>query len=64
MWRQRHGDRVEEWAKKRVLDPVDVAVEPESFVIVADADVSNAKTIASAKRNNALAAPFLAIDWR
>ncbi len=39
-----------------------MAVETEMFLIVADADGSNAKTIASAKTNNVLAAPLRAID--
>jgi Tol biopolymer transport system component len=63
-WRQRHGERVEEWAKKQVLEHADVAVETEMFLIVADADGSNAKTIASAKTNNALEVPLRASDWR
>jgi Tol biopolymer transport system component len=63
-WRQRHTELVKEWAKKQVLDPADYEIETEMFLIVANADGSNAKTIASAKTNNALAAPLLAIDWR
>ncbi len=63
-WRQRHGDLVKEWSKKQVLDPPDVAVETETFLIVADADGSNTRTIASEKANNALEVPLLAIDWR
>lgn len=63
-WRQRHADVVKKLADKQVPDPADVAVETEAFLIVADADGSNAKTIASAKTNNALEMPLLAIDWR
>jgi len=63
-WRQRHNDRIKEWSKKQVLDPADVEVETEEFLIVADADGSNAKTIASAKTNNALAGSLQVIDWR
>lgn len=63
-WRQRHAELIKELANKPVLDPMDVAVDTEMFLIVADADGSNARTIASAKTNNALAVPLLAIDWR
>ena len=63
-WRQRHDDVAKKLADKQVPDPADVAVETEAFLIVADADGSNAKTIASGKTDNALDMPLLAIDWR
>jgi hypothetical protein len=63
-WRQRHAELVKELAKKDTLSSEDLVVETEMFLIVADADGSNAKTIASAKTNNAVARPFEAIDWR
>jgi Tol biopolymer transport system component len=63
-WRQRHDDVVKKLADKPVADPGDVAVETEAFLIVADADGSNAKTIATGKTDNALDMPLLAIDWR
>ena len=59
-WRQRHA----ELAKKETLSAEDAAVETEMFLIVADADGSNAKTVASVKTNDARGMPFEAIDWR
>lgn len=59
-WRQRH----DELAKKQKPSAEDVAIETEMFLIVANADGSNAKTIASVKTNNAMEMPFTAIDWR
>ena len=64
VWTQRHADVAKKLADKQVPDPADVAVETETFLIVADADGSNAKTLASAKTNNALDLPLQAIDWR
>lgn len=63
-WRQRHADVVKKLAGKQVADPDDVAVQTEAFLIVADADGSNARTIASGKADTALDMPLLAIDWR
>jgi hypothetical protein len=63
-WRQRHAGVVKALAGKLVPEPADLEVETETFLIVADADGSNAKTIASAKTNNALEVPFQAIRWR
>jgi len=59
-WRQRH----DELAKKQAPSAEDIAIETEMFLIVANADGSNAKTIASVKTDNALKMPFTAIDWR
>jgi Tol biopolymer transport system component len=59
-WRQRHA----ELAKKQMLSDEDVAIETEMFLIVADADGSNTKTVASIKAANARDMPFEAIDWR
>jgi RNA polymerase sigma factor (sigma-70 family) len=63
-WRQRHEDVVKRLAGRQVADPDDVAVQTEAFLIVADADGSNAKTIASGKADSALDMPLGAIDWR
>jgi Tol biopolymer transport system component len=59
-WRQRHADLV----KKESLSGPDVTVETEMFLIVADADGRNARTVASVKTDNATAIPFRTIDWR
>jgi hypothetical protein len=59
-WRQRHA----ELAKKEEVSSEDAAVETEMFLIVADADGSNAKTVASVKTEDARSMPFEAIDWR
>jgi RNA polymerase sigma factor (sigma-70 family) len=59
-WRQRHA----ELAKKETLSDEDAAIETEMFLIVAAADGSNAKTVASVKTNDARGMPFEAIDWR
>ena len=59
-WRQRHA----ELAKKETLSDEDATVETEMFLIVADADGSNAKTVASVKPKDARAMPFEAIDRR
>jgi Tol biopolymer transport system component len=59
-WRQRHP----ELAKKEAISDEDAAVETETFLIVADADGSNAKTVASVKAASARDMPFEAIDWR
>ncbi len=63
-WQRQHTELLKEWAKKPVLDPEDYNRETETFLMVADADGSNAKTIASGKADNVLAAPLRAIDWR
>ena len=63
-WDQQHTEFLKEWAKKPVLDPADYQRETEAFLIVADADGSNAKTIASAKSNTAFGGGLQAIDWR
>jgi RNA polymerase sigma factor (sigma-70 family) len=63
-WRQRHEELARELEKKEVIEPADVAIETEMFLVVADADGSNAKTIATAKSGNALEMPLRAIDWR
>ncbi|HEY7070536.1 MAG TPA: sigma-70 family RNA polymerase sigma factor [Acidimicrobiales bacterium] len=59
-WRQRHA----ELAKKEKLSGEDAAVETEMFLVVADADGSNDKVVASVKAADARAMPFRAIGWR
>ncbi|HYH65552.1 MAG TPA: hypothetical protein VD866_12720, partial [Urbifossiella sp.] len=59
-WRQRHAAL----AGKEEVSGEDAAVETEMFLIVADADGSNARTVASVKTGDARGMPFEAIDWR
>jgi hypothetical protein len=54
----------EEILKKDRLTPEDIQKETEGFLIVADADGKNPKTVASDKGNIALAGILGAIDWR
>jgi RNA polymerase sigma factor (sigma-70 family) len=58
-WVQLHPDRL----KKNVLRAEDESIETEAFLIVADADGKNAKTISSAKKPFANMI-FGTIDWR
>jgi hypothetical protein len=59
-WKQIHPEVV----KKDVLTGEDALVETEAFLIVADADGRNAKTVASDKLENAINPIFGSIDWR
>jgi hypothetical protein len=59
-WTQLHPDVL----KKEVLTPEDVAVQTEAFLIVADADGRNAKTVASARSDQALNPILGSIDWQ
>jgi RNA polymerase sigma factor (sigma-70 family) len=59
-WTQLHAEVL----KKRILSPPDVAVQTESFLIVADADGTNARTVASGRSDSALNPIFGSIDWR
>ena len=52
-----------ELLKKTKLGPGD-DVETEAFLIVADGDGKNTKTVASEKSNSALGRIFWSIDWR
>jgi hypothetical protein len=54
----------EEILKKNQLGPEDVMKETEGFLIVADADGKNPKTVATDKGRFVLASVFGAIDWR
>jgi Tol biopolymer transport system component len=63
-WQQQHTELLKEWAEKPVLDPEDYQRETESFLIVADADGSNPRTIVSEKANSVFAGTLQAIDWR
>jgi hypothetical protein len=42
----------------------ELAVLTEAFLIVADADGRNARTVSSARRNSALGPILGSIDWR
>lgn len=59
-WVQLHADLL----KKDVLTVADTTIETEAFLIIADADGRNPKTVASAKANNALRSIYGTIDWR
>jgi RNA polymerase sigma factor (sigma-70 family) len=59
-WRQLHLDLL----KKDTVSADEMAVETEAFLIVADADGKNPKTIASAKGHSALRMILGAVDWR
>jgi RNA polymerase sigma factor (sigma-70 family) len=59
-WVQLHPEVL----KKDELTGADVQVETEAFLVVADADGKNAKTVASAKSANAASMIFGTIDWR
>jgi RNA polymerase sigma factor (sigma-70 family) len=64
VWRQRHEDLFKKSAKGEDLTPEERATETETFVIVANADGSGARTVASIKANDIFAESFLGIDWR
>ncbi len=59
-WKQLH----EEMLKKDTLSGDDALIETEGFVVVADADGKNPKTIASDKEPNAVNIIYGSIDWR
>lgn len=59
-WVQLHPEVL----KKEELTPGDAAVETEAFLIVADADGKNQKTVTSAKADSALKDIYGSIDWR
>ena len=59
-WVQLHPDML----KLDTWNPADVAIQTESFLMVADADGKNAKTVASAKSDQALNPLYGSIDWR
>ncbi|MBN8902352.1 MAG: PD40 domain-containing protein, partial [Rhodospirillales bacterium] len=59
-WSQIHPDLV----AKDMLTGGDGQIETEAFLIVADADGRNAKTVASGKEADALRPIFGSIDWR
>lgn len=62
--RQRHADVVKELNKKGTTRGVNLALDTEMALVVADADGTNAKVIASEKMGDALGMAFHAIDWR
>ncbi|QJW98229.1 RNA polymerase sigma factor [Frigoriglobus tundricola] len=59
-WKQLHAELL----KKDTLNVNDAQIETEAFLVVADADGKNAKTVASAKLENAINMIFGTIDWR
>jgi hypothetical protein len=59
-WKQLHEDVF----KKDTIDINDVLVETEAFLMIADADGKNAKTIATDKGPSAINMILGTIDWR
>ncbi len=59
-WVQLHEDVL----KLERLTPEDVNVETEAFLVIADADGRNQRTVASAKANSVLQPIYGSIDWR
>jgi Tol biopolymer transport system component len=59
-WKQVHRDLL----KKKSLDANDIHTVTESFLMVADSDGKNAKTIASGRCDNIIKRIFGSIDWR
>ncbi|MDB5310623.1 MAG: rpoE 2 [Gemmataceae bacterium] len=59
-WKQLH----EKLLKKGTLDPDEAIIETEAFLVVADADGKNAKTVSSDKGPHAFSTVFGTIDWR
>jgi RNA polymerase sigma factor (sigma-70 family) len=59
-WKQLHPDLL----KMDSLNINDSQVETEAFLVVADADGKNAKTVKSAKIGNAVNPIYGSIDWR
>ena len=59
-WVQLHPDVL----KLERLTPDDVNVETEAFLVIADRDGKNQRTVASAKANSVLQPIYGSIDWR
>ena len=59
-WKQLHA----EFLKKDMARGADALIETEAFLIVADADGKDPKTVTSAKLENAVNTIFGSIDWR
>jgi RNA polymerase sigma factor (sigma-70 family) len=59
-WMQVHSDLL----KKKSLNVDEVAIPTEAFLIVADADGRNARTVSSARGDNAINLILGSIDWR
>ncbi len=59
-WTQLHAEVL----KQDRLNPDDVAIPTESFLVVADVDGKNAKTVTSDRANQAMNPIFGSIDWR
>jgi dipeptidyl aminopeptidase/acylaminoacyl peptidase len=59
-WKQVHRELL----KKETLDVKDLATPTEAFLMVADADGRNARTVASGRVENAINAILGGIDWR
>ena len=59
-WKQVHHDLL----KKKRLNGNDLQTQTEAFLMVADADGRNARTVASGKSDFAINPIFGAVDWR
>jgi RNA polymerase sigma factor (sigma-70 family) len=59
-WVQLHADLL----KKDTLTPADVNTPTEGFLMIADADGRNARTVSSARGANAINRILGAVDWR
>jgi Tol biopolymer transport system component len=59
-WTQLHADVL----KKDTLVPADWSILTEAFVVIADVDGKNAKTVTSDRSNQALNPIYGALDWR
>jgi RNA polymerase sigma factor (sigma-70 family) len=59
-WHQLHAELL----KKDKVRAEDVQIETEAFLVIADANGRNAKTVSSAKLENAVNPIFGSIDWR
>jgi Tol biopolymer transport system component len=64
VWQERHEALDKKAAKGEDFTPEDVETKTKMFVTVANADGSEARTVASVKGDNIQDMPFLGIDWR
>jgi Tol biopolymer transport system component len=60
-WWQLHADLLKKWD---MLNPNELATPTEAFLVVADADGRNAKTIASDRANQVTQPIWGSVDWR
>lgn len=64
VWRHRHAVLADKLAKGGSLSAKEVATETETFLVVASADGSGARTVAAVKCAGVTDRPFQGIDWR